>query len=278
MAEVGQPTDSTKVVETLLDNIKGAMEQYRLDASSFISGLKFLADAPRELADGQLIPEVVNACVEVAAEHPSHSPVAVKPGSDYIEELLLENVVLASTAELNAVLSTVVTATAISATCEALTPAIQGDVTVGLRDAVITALKEAGLMPADRESAVYERVERICQCIREVGTHMPQLAAQGEGLTYAERRNMVAALFSVELVNALRAESRRQDAQTAERLVEKMRTSLYGRSMASDLTFSSSSCPEPMRLPPETTLDDVPQPERRISRAPTRARGGPSME
>jgi hypothetical protein len=188
MTDVVQPIDSTKVVEALASNIKCSIHEFRLDRSSFISGLEFVADAPREPTEGRLIPEVVNASIEVGAERPTQEPIDARP-PDNIEELLPENVGLSR--DERAIFATAVIVMAISATSKALT--------LPTATHVITALKEANLMPADRESAVWERAELICQCTREAGANMPQLAAQGEGLTYLERREMILARLSPEL-------------------------------------------------------------------------------
>jgi hypothetical protein len=202
-----QPMESTEIVKTVVDNIKHAIDECRLDAANFTSGLIFVAAVPRQLAEGQLIPEVLNACIEVARDRPTYGAVAVQPQSDYVEKQLPENMVQPPTIQLNAILATAVIVTAVSATYGTLT---LPDVTH-----VITALKTANLMPSDcGESAVWERVACVCQCIKtQAGFDMPSLAVKGEGLTYAERRKMLVARLSTQLRNDLTVESRRQAAQ-----------------------------------------------------------------
>ena len=86
-----QPMESTEIVKTVVDNIKHAIDECRLDAANFTSGLIFVAAVPRQLAEGQLIPEVLNACIEVARDRPTYGAVAVQPQSDYVEKQFPEN-------------------------------------------------------------------------------------------------------------------------------------------------------------------------------------------
>jgi hypothetical protein len=120
MTNVVQPIDITKIVEALVENFKIWMTTYRLDGFNFWEGIRFVAAAPRQLAEGQVIPEVLKICVEVARESPTYSPVDFRRQSPYVFWQVHENVTEPPTVALNAILATAVILTAISATRKAL--------------------------------------------------------------------------------------------------------------------------------------------------------------
>ncbi len=69
------------IVREIKQNLKLAMQEFRVDRSSFTSGIKVLVGARSELAEARLIPEVFDV---VEREFPApHDRLAVSPEDDY---------------------------------------------------------------------------------------------------------------------------------------------------------------------------------------------------
>jgi hypothetical protein len=191
------------------NNLKFAIEQYRLDQATFVAGLEFIARARREFVAGQLIPAVRDAYIDAGRERPG--PVVGSAQSNYLEQQLLDNDSL--TPELGAVLTTAVMIDAIFATVTALTMrgATASSAMIGLRDSIIVALTQANLMPTGCDDLILACVEGLCRAIREALPNLPELAAiKRDDLTFVERRHMISARLPDLLWTELRIELGRQ--------------------------------------------------------------------
>jgi hypothetical protein len=192
------------VLKAFEKNIKLVMAEFRLDGSSFISGLEFIATAPADLAEERLIPKIFEACIDVEIERPQHDSVAASSQNDDIEwEPFPENVDLSV-----AYLGILVTAVMVRAIL--MTPNAK-------QEEFVVALKNLNLLPSNYEDSIPKRAAKLCEVKERPRDDLlvPPLIKR-DGLTFEEHRKIIADRLSrdQDLMSRLKNEAEHQIART----------------------------------------------------------------
>ena len=189
------------IVEELEKNIKLVMDEYRLDRDTFtfISGLRFIADASPELTE-ELIPEVFTAYIEVERELPAQALAAASPPNGPVADRHAENIER-PVEHLGPVLATAVIVRTILAT-----PNLTAQ-------NFLDALKKLNLVPEGLDDTLRQRIDRMLQIRNELHSHVHIPVSKREGLIFEECRNRISVRLNQRLRKALEAEHERRAAQ-----------------------------------------------------------------